>query len=87
MIRPRVRPGGREHHRCYLAVERASDEMAEETQTLLARMSRATTVSDFIRDLRRLIFAAIDAWEADLDAQEPSTQREPIDPEPCISVS
>ena len=147
---------------CYLAVERASEEMADEAQALMARMSRATSVNDFIRDaaligevltrasgnlvlaifgnamlpslmrglknfgpyilanaetlqttlsksassnlykdpraasefarivirdLRRLIFAAIDAWEADLDAQERSKQREPTDPESCASVT
>ncbi|MCH7708407.1 MAG: FadR family transcriptional regulator [Myxococcales bacterium] len=147
---------------CYLAVERASEEMADEAQVLMARMSRATSVNDFIRDaaligevltrasgnlvlvifgnamlpslmrglknfgpyilanaetlqttlsksassnlykdpraasefarivirdLRRLIFAAIDAWEADLDAQERSKQREPTEPESCASVT
>ena len=147
---------------CYLAVERASEEMADECQALLARMSRATSVNDFIRDaarigevltqasgnlvlvifgnalipslmrglknfgpymlanadsvqttlsksaslnlykdpvaasefarsvirdLRRLIVAAIDAWEANLDAQERSAQRESTNPESSASVT
>jgi GntR family transcriptional repressor for pyruvate dehydrogenase complex len=35
---------------CYLAVERAEETLAAEARTLLGRMSRSTSVADFLRD-------------------------------------